>query len=100
MNPTAADPMLRLRLQRPIISDHVTWRAAAVTVRRPHGRGDRRPECVHVDIYAQAPWQREAGSEEPNAFAATTGTDEATYLRERPGVSALVLEDGARLPHT
>ena len=27
-------------------------------------------------------------------FAATTGTDAATYLRERPGVSAFVLEDG------
>ncbi|MCA1829044.1 MAG: DUF899 domain-containing protein [Myxococcales bacterium] len=28
-------------------------------------------------------------------IAATTGTDAATYLRERPGVSAFVLEDGA-----
>jgi hypothetical protein len=35
--------------KRPIISDYVTLRAAAVTVRRPHGRGDRRPEGVHVD---------------------------------------------------
>ena len=30
----------------------------------------------------------------PDAFAATTGTDAATYSRERPGVSAFVLEDG------
>jgi predicted dithiol-disulfide oxidoreductase (DUF899 family) len=28
-------------------------------------------------------------------MAATTGTDAATYTRERPGVSAFVLEDGA-----
>jgi hypothetical protein len=41
-------------LQRPIISDYVTLRAAAVTVRRPHGRGDRRPEGVHVDFYEAA----------------------------------------------
>ena len=31
--------------------------------------------------------------------AATTGTDVATYARERPGMSAFVLDDGARLPY-
>jgi len=31
-------------------------------------------------------------------IAATTGTDVATYTRERPGMSAFVLEDGRRLP--
>ena len=36
------------------------------------------------------------GDEGPVAeFAATTGTDAATYMRERPGVSAFVIEDGA-----
>ena len=30
-----------------------------------------------------------------DAWAATTGTDWATYTRERPGVSAFALEDGA-----
>lgn len=35
----------------------------------------------------------EAGDE--NAFAATCGTDAATFLRERPGVSAFALQDGA-----
>ena len=36
------------------------------------------------------------GSEEPVAeMAAMTGTDVATYTRDRPGVSAFVLEDGA-----
>ena len=35
------------------------------------------------------------GSDGPVAqFAAMTGTDMATYIRERPGVSAFVLEDG------
>jgi predicted dithiol-disulfide oxidoreductase (DUF899 family) len=35
------------------------------------------------------------GSESPIAkMAATTGTDAATYTRERPGMSAFVLEDG------
>jgi predicted dithiol-disulfide oxidoreductase (DUF899 family) len=32
------------------------------------------------------------GSED--AFAAATGTDAATYHRDRPGLSAFVLEDG------
>jgi hypothetical protein len=45
---------LCLRLQRPTISDYVTLRAAAVTVGKPHGRGDRRPEGVHVDFYEAA----------------------------------------------
>ena len=30
-----------------------------------------------------------------DAWAATTGTDWATYTRERPGMSAFALEDGA-----
>ena len=40
---------------------------------------------------------RRAGSrprEGPVAFAAMTGTDVATYTRERPGMSAFALEDG------
>ena len=37
----------------------------------------------------------EAGNEgTPARFAAMTGTDVATYARERPGMSAFVLEDG------
>jgi predicted dithiol-disulfide oxidoreductase (DUF899 family) len=43
----------------------------------------------------EAPLVREAGGEGPVAeFAATAGTDVATYTRERPGVSAFALEDG------
>jgi predicted dithiol-disulfide oxidoreductase (DUF899 family) len=36
----------------------------------------------------------DAATEGPVAFAAMTGTDVATYIRERPGMSAFVLEDG------
>jgi predicted dithiol-disulfide oxidoreductase (DUF899 family) len=36
----------------------------------------------------------EAAAEGPVAFAAMTGTDVATYTRERPGMSAFVLEGG------
>jgi predicted dithiol-disulfide oxidoreductase (DUF899 family) len=35
-----------------------------------------------------------AGDEGPVVFAAMTGTDVATYTRERPGLSAFALEDG------
>jgi predicted dithiol-disulfide oxidoreductase (DUF899 family) len=41
----------------------------------------------------------EAAAEGPVAFAAMTGTDVATYARERPGMSAFALEDGV-LYHT
>src|SRR4051794_10737826 len=36
-----------------------------------------------------------AEGEGPTEFAAMTGTDVATYVRERPGMSAFVREDGA-----
>src|SRR2546425_1319282 len=36
----------------------------------------------------------ETAAEGPVAFAAMTGTDVATYTRERPGMSAFALEDG------
>jgi len=36
----------------------------------------------------------ESGDEGPVVLAATTGTDAATYMRERPGMSAFALEDG------
>ena len=41
---------------------------------------------------AEGPWQG-AGQGSP-VHAAMTGTDPATYTRERPGLSAFVLEDG------
>ena len=36
-----------------------------------------------------------AGAPGPDAYAASAGTDTATYTRERPGLSAFALEDGA-----
>ena len=46
----------------------------------------------------EAPFQRregaETGDEGPVRFAAMSGTDVATYTREKPGMSAFALEDG------
>ena len=39
-------------------------------------------------------WTNDAGDGPVAQLARTTGTDVATYTRERPGVSAFVLEDG------
>jgi len=41
---------------------------------------------------AEGPW--EGAGDGASKFAAMSGTDPATYVRERPGVSAFVLEDG------
>jgi predicted dithiol-disulfide oxidoreductase (DUF899 family) len=54
---------------------------------------------VEYNYRREAAWQQressESGGEGPVAeLAATTGTDVATYTRERPGMSAFVLEDG------
>ena len=44
----------------------------------------------------QEPWSAEEGADEGAVrFAAASGTDVATYTRERPGMSAFALEDGA-----
>ena len=42
-----------------------------------------------------APISSRATPDGSSTFAAMSGTDPATYTRERPGMSALVLEDGA-----
>jgi predicted dithiol-disulfide oxidoreductase (DUF899 family) len=42
----------------------------------------------------KAPRLSSSAPEGPNKFAAAAGTDVNTYTRERPGVSAFVLEDG------
>jgi predicted dithiol-disulfide oxidoreductase (DUF899 family) len=55
---------------------------------------------VEYNYRREAAWQvraqvREGGGEGPVAeIAAMAGTDVATYTRERPGMSAFVLEDG------
>jgi predicted dithiol-disulfide oxidoreductase (DUF899 family) len=59
-------------------------------------KAQQREEGIDYNYRHEGPWQEpEAGDEGPVAeFAATTGTDVATYIRERPGMSAFVLEDG------
>ena len=53
-------------------------------------------EGVHYNFRRGRPEIPVAGGGGPAAeLAAMTGTDEATYARERPGVSAFVLQDGA-----
>jgi predicted dithiol-disulfide oxidoreductase (DUF899 family) len=59
----------------------------------------QREGSVEYNYRREAAWQQREGSdgggEGPVAeLAATTGTDVATYTRERPGMSAFVLEDG------
>jgi predicted dithiol-disulfide oxidoreductase (DUF899 family) len=46
-------------------------------------------------VQQDTPTRREPGGDSPVAqMAASTGTDVATYTRERPGMSAFALEDG------
>jgi predicted dithiol-disulfide oxidoreductase (DUF899 family) len=47
---------------------------------------------IEYNFRKEPAWKGGTGSE---AFAATAGTDSATFERERPGVSAFALEDGA-----
>ena len=50
---------------------------------------------VEYNYRREAAWTLRGNSEGPLAeMAATTGTDASTYMRERPGMSAFVLEDG------
>ncbi len=51
-------------------------------------------EGIEYNFRREAPMLATAAGG-PVAYAATTGTDVATYTRERPGLSAFVLEDGA-----
>jgi predicted dithiol-disulfide oxidoreductase (DUF899 family) len=51
---------------------------------------------IEYNYRREAPLVRKAGGDDgPTTVAAMTGTDVATYTRERPGMSAFVLEDGA-----
>jgi predicted dithiol-disulfide oxidoreductase (DUF899 family) len=59
---------------------------------------------IEYNYRREAAWQLHGGEESeipsrstadgPTTFAAMTGTDVATYTRERPGMSAFVLKDG------
>jgi predicted dithiol-disulfide oxidoreductase (DUF899 family) len=53
---------------------------------------------IEYNYRREAAWQRregpDSGDEGSVVFAAMSGTDPATYTRERPGMSAFALEDG------
>ncbi len=49
---------------------------------------------IEYNYRREPAWREEARREEAVSFAAMAGTDEATYSRERPGMSSFVLEDG------
>jgi predicted dithiol-disulfide oxidoreductase (DUF899 family) len=63
----------------------------------------QRQEGIDYNYQHERPFQPRtvtAGAEDGSAlFAKMTSTDEATYLRERPGMSAFVIDDGV-LYHT
>ena len=50
---------------------------------------------IDYNYRREGAWQLRGGDSPVAKIAATTGTDAATYTRERPGVSAFVLEKGA-----
>jgi predicted dithiol-disulfide oxidoreductase (DUF899 family) len=60
--------------------------------REPPMQGMQRGQTVQE-------WQRNGGESPMEQIAASAGTDVATYTRDRPGVSAFVLEDG-KVYHT
>jgi predicted dithiol-disulfide oxidoreductase (DUF899 family) len=49
---------------------------------------------IEYNYQREAALESSGGGERVSAIAATTGTDWATYTRERPGMSAFALEDG------
>jgi predicted dithiol-disulfide oxidoreductase (DUF899 family) len=49
---------------------------------------------IEYNYRRESAWQLRGGDGPVAQIAAMTGTDAATYTRERPGVSAFVLEDG------
>ncbi len=50
---------------------------------------------IEYNYRREAAWQLRGGEGPVAEMAAMTGTDAAIYTRERPGMSAFVLEDGA-----
>jgi predicted dithiol-disulfide oxidoreductase (DUF899 family) len=54
---------------------------------------------IEYNYRREGPWKAPRGEGGASAVAATAGTDAATFLRERPGVSAFVLNDG-KVHHT
>ncbi len=54
----------------------------------------QREEGIEYNYRREAPWRPSGDGGDAGKMAAMTGTDLATYVRERPGMSAFVLEDG------
>jgi predicted dithiol-disulfide oxidoreductase (DUF899 family) len=54
----------------------------------------QRDGTIDYNYRREKAWQPRGSNEPVVQMAATTGTDAATYTRERPGMSAFVLEDG------
>jgi predicted dithiol-disulfide oxidoreductase (DUF899 family) len=53
---------------------------------------EQQREGIEYNYRREAAWKGAGAS--ATAFAAMSGTDAATYTRERPGMSSFVLEDG------
>ncbi|HWK09387.1 MAG TPA: DUF899 domain-containing protein [Vicinamibacterales bacterium] len=54
----------------------------------------QREGAIEYNYHREPPFQPRNGGGEAAKFAAMAGTDVATFIRERPGMSAFVLEDG------
>src|SRR5215831_10512396 len=54
----------------------------------------QRERGIDYNYRHEAAWRPKADDEGPIDFARMAGTDVATYIRERPGMSAFALEDG------
>jgi predicted dithiol-disulfide oxidoreductase (DUF899 family) len=55
----------------------------------------QRQGAIDYNYRREAAWQLRGGDGPVSEMAAMTGTDAATYTRERPGMSAFVRDDGA-----
>ena len=55
---------------------------------------EQQRDGIEYNYRREGAWQLRGGEGPVAQIAAMTGTDPATYTRERPGVSAFVLEDG------
>ncbi|HEX5475119.1 MAG TPA: DUF899 domain-containing protein [Vicinamibacterales bacterium] len=55
---------------------------------------EQQQQGIEYNYRREKPWQPRADGSAPSLHAASAGTDTATFLRERPGMSAFVLDDG------
>ncbi|HEY1302663.1 MAG TPA: DUF899 domain-containing protein [Vicinamibacterales bacterium] len=60
---------------------------------------EQQREGIEYNYHREGAWKHPAPGSDSVSFAAMSGTDAATFTRERPGMSAFVLEDGV-LYHT